>query len=244
LKIEVRVWKKIFTQFKGQFLIRGDFNGHHHSWGNSKNCTTSNNLYHCITELETDITLLNDGSPTHISDATGSKAALDLTFVDPGSALLYTWKVGTELWNSDHYPISIEYYGKTEPRKGSKKASRLHNKHTDWTVFMEKVKEKFADVKTHVGWNRVRDVKERYDNFIQIIKGKLAETTPIRKNQHNLGNGGQGKIGNREKQPECIWWNRECDKVIRIRKAKLLKWKYCKTEVTFLEYKRDRKSVV
>jgi hypothetical protein len=26
--------------------------------------------------------------------------------------------------------------------------------------------------------------------------------------------------------------------VIRIRKAKLLKWKYCKTEETFLEYKR------
>jgi hypothetical protein len=32
--------------------------------------------------------------------------------------------------------------------------------------------------------------------------------------------------------------NRECDKVIRIRKAKLLKWKYCKTEGRFLEYIR------
>jgi hypothetical protein len=31
------------------------------------------------------------------------------------------------------------------------------------------------------------------------------------------------KIGNKEKEPECVWWNRECDKVIRIRKAKLLK---------------------
>jgi hypothetical protein len=40
--------------------------------------------------------LLNDGSQTYISDATGSKAALNLTFVDPRSALLYTWKVGTD----------------------------------------------------------------------------------------------------------------------------------------------------
>jgi hypothetical protein len=40
-------------------------------------------------------------------------------------------------------------------------------------------------------------------------------------------------------QPECVWWNRECDKVIRIRKAKLIKWKFSKTEETFLEYKRE-----
>jgi hypothetical protein len=72
-----------------------------------------------------------------ISDATGSKAALDLTFVDPRSALLYTWKVGRDPRNSDPFPIGIEYNGIIDPRKGSKKASRLHNKDTDWTAFMD-----------------------------------------------------------------------------------------------------------
>jgi hypothetical protein len=57
----------------------------------------------------------------------------------------------------------------------------------------------------HNGWNRERNVEERYENFIQMIKGKLEATTPKRKN--NLGNGGQGKIGNKEKQPECVWWD-------------------------------------
>jgi hypothetical protein len=42
---------------------------------------------------------------------------------------------------------------------------------------MEKVKEKITEVKTHNRWNRERDVKERYENFIHIIKGKLEETT-------------------------------------------------------------------
>jgi hypothetical protein len=56
---------------------------------------------------------------------------------------------------------------------------------------MEKVKEKITEVKTPNGWNRERDVKERYENFIQIIKGKLEETTPKRKNKNNLGNGGK-----------------------------------------------------
>jgi hypothetical protein len=97
----------IFAQFKGKFLIGRDFNGHHHSWGNPKNCTTGNNLHLCINKLEKNITLLNDSSQTYISDATGSKAALYLTFVDQRSALLYTWKVGTDPWNSIHYPINI-----------------------------------------------------------------------------------------------------------------------------------------
>jgi hypothetical protein len=75
--------QKFFAPFKSKFLTGGDFNGHHRSWSNSKNCITGNNLYHFITELETNITLLNDGSQTYISDATGYKAALDLTFVNP-----------------------------------------------------------------------------------------------------------------------------------------------------------------
>jgi hypothetical protein len=112
-------------------------------------------------------------APRHISDATGSKAALDLTFVDSRSPLLYTWKVGTYPCNSDHYPITIEYNGTIEPGKDSKKASRLHYKNTDWTAFMEEVKEKITEVKIHNGWNREKDVKGRYEIFIQIIKEKL-----------------------------------------------------------------------
>jgi hypothetical protein len=44
-----------------------------------------------------------------------------------------------------------------------------------------KVEEKITDGKTHNGCNRDRDVKERYENFMQIIKGKLEETNPKKK---------------------------------------------------------------
>jgi hypothetical protein len=82
-----------------------------------------------------------------VSDAIGSKAALNLTSVDLRSALLHAWKVGTDPWNSDHYPILIEYNNIIELSKCSKEASRLHNKDTDWTAFMEKVKRKNHEVK-------------------------------------------------------------------------------------------------
>jgi hypothetical protein len=116
MKIELTVWRTFYAQFKSKFFISGYFNEHHQSWGNSKNYTTGNILYHCVTELETHFTLLYDGAQTYISDAT----AHDLSFVDPRSALLYMWKVGTDSWNSNHYPITIEYNGTIEPRKGSK----------------------------------------------------------------------------------------------------------------------------
>jgi hypothetical protein len=98
-------------------------------------------------------------------------------------SLLYTWTIGTDPWNSDHYSILIEYNGIIQPGKCSIGASKLQNKDTDWTAFMEKVKEKITEVKTHSSWNRERDVKERCENFIQIIKVKLEETTPKRKNK-------------------------------------------------------------
>jgi hypothetical protein len=138
------------------------------------------------------------------------------------SALLYTWEVGTDPWNNGHYPISIKYNGMIEVGKCSKKASRLCNKNTDWAAFMEKVKLK-TEVKTHNGGDRERDGKERFEKCIQTNKGKLEENTPKRRNKNNLGNGGQGRIRNKEKQPECVRWNRNCEKVIGIIKAKLLK---------------------
>jgi hypothetical protein len=75
---------------------------------------------------------------------TGSKAALDKIFEDPSSSLLYVWKVGTDPWNSYHFSIFIEYDGILEPKRGSKKAYTLHNKNTDWSAFMEEVKEEIT----------------------------------------------------------------------------------------------------
>jgi hypothetical protein len=52
-------------------------------------------------------------------------------------------------------------------------------------------------------------------------------------NINNLRNG-EGKAD----KPEFVWWNSEYDKTIRIKNAKVLTWKYCKTKVIILETKR------
>jgi hypothetical protein len=68
----------------------------------------------------------NDDSNKHISSCR-IKGSPRPTFVDLRSAVFYIWKVGTDTWISDHYPITIEYDGTIEPGKDSIKASTLHN---------------------------------------------------------------------------------------------------------------------
>jgi hypothetical protein len=85
-------------------------------------------------------------APRHTSPV--PQAALDLTFVDQRSALLYTWKVETDPWNRDHLSIYIEYNGITGSRKGSKKASGLHNKSSTGLPLQKKF-EKIMEVKRH-----------------------------------------------------------------------------------------------
>lgn len=43
---------------------------------------------------------------------------------------------------------------------------------------------------------------------------------------------------NSKNKNPVIWWDEECSKVIRLRKAALKKWKYCKTISNYIEYKK------
>jgi hypothetical protein len=57
----------------------------------------------------------------YVSNTTGAMAALDLNFLDPRIPLLYTWKVGTNPWNRDHFRMYIAYNGIGEPRKAAER---------------------------------------------------------------------------------------------------------------------------
>jgi hypothetical protein len=63
---------------------------------------------------------------------------------------------------------------------------------------MEKVEEKITEVKTHNGWKREKDVKERYENFIHIIKGKIEveekEKYEIKKKNQSVYGGTENAI--------------------------------------------------
>ena len=97
--------ESLIEQLPRPFLLLGDFNGHSPVWGSD--VTSARGLM--LEELfsETDVSILNDGSPTHFHSANGSFSCIDLSVCDPSLVLDYEWKVHDDLCGSDHFPIVI-----------------------------------------------------------------------------------------------------------------------------------------
>lgn len=67
LRIRKNTWKSLLKQpHNGSLLIGGDFNTHHTLWGSHKNSPQGKELAEAIQEAE--LCLLNNGSPTRISN--------------------------------------------------------------------------------------------------------------------------------------------------------------------------------
>lgn len=51
ISISIEDWHRFFTQFKGEFLVRGDFNAHNKSWGCINNCPEGSRLFNVLTSI-------------------------------------------------------------------------------------------------------------------------------------------------------------------------------------------------
>jgi hypothetical protein len=98
--VEQRELMRFSEQIKGKFILACDLNAHHYQWGSTKNTVEGKCIRQCLSEEEGQITLLNDVSITHISEGHASESVLDLTFVDSGSSLDYSWIVKNDNWGS------------------------------------------------------------------------------------------------------------------------------------------------
>uniref|UniRef100_A0A1B6C2K7 Uncharacterized protein n=1 Tax=Clastoptera arizonana TaxID=38151 RepID=A0A1B6C2K7_9HEMI len=225
-------WSIFFNQFNGKFLIGGDFNAHHESWGDLNNCSQGNSLISGIDINK--IILLNNNAATHI-DPSGKETAIDLTFVDADSALSYNWSVFKDTWGSDHFPILIKYNVPVTVNNNTFISSRIYNNKTDWEKFTKEVDIKL-EAKNSTFSDQDSNALELYSIFTSIIKKALELTTPIRnKNAKNYIN---GKPAESKCPPSCPWWNETCDKLIRMRLTAFLKFKNSKTTDNYIEYKK------
>lgn len=95
----------LFKELESPNLIIGDFNGHHVSWGNSKD----NNRGRAIARLveEHNAIVLNDGRPTWIRHNPKQQSAIDLSVCSWGLAASLRWDISSDTWGSDHFPITI-----------------------------------------------------------------------------------------------------------------------------------------
>ena len=110
-------FEKLLEESKDETtIIAGDINGHSPLWNNNQ---SEDILGRKIAEVITDsnLLLLNDGSPTRQNLYRHSTSAIDITLCSQNLVNKLTWIVSTDNIGSDHLPIHIKYNNKEKIEK-------------------------------------------------------------------------------------------------------------------------------
>ncbi|XP_034936031.1 uncharacterized protein [Chelonus insularis] len=227
-------WVRFLNQFSGNFLVTGDFNAHHQVWGSDANSIEGTKLFEAIEESE--VGLLNGAVKTFYSRQYRTESALDLSFASCGLLSLFEWKVSRDTWGSDHFPIFIDF-DKVVEKKGSNHApKRLYNSKTDWGRLVRELEFRSNEIRSVVQ-NEDLEIQVKYTTFTAIIEDCVNVATPGRGGSRNL-NTGSRVHKEKERRKAAIFWNSECDKLVRLRVAAFLRLKEYPSEENFLKYKQ------
>jgi len=99
----------LIRQLPPPVLLLRDFNAHSQQWGSNKRSTRGKTVEDRVEDflLRSNLSLLNNGSPTYLHPATASFSAIDLSVAHPALYLDFCWQIDSDLHGSDQYPIVI-----------------------------------------------------------------------------------------------------------------------------------------
>lgn len=220
-------WKRFFSQFDDKVLFGGDFNGHNAIWGSTYTNSVGNDISEALDDL--DLTILNDGTSTFHCAAYHTNSVIDLSIVHDSIALSFHWSVGKDPWGSDHFPIIIESNIKIASPDNIKRSPRLHRGNTDWNKFQNDLEKKLKLLSDYA----TMEVEVLYSTVVAVIEDALIGSSPQAKSRGRDQSTQSGICG-----PPCPWWTEECNKLVRLRKAALLKFQFTGLRKDFIEYKK------
>lgn len=204
----------LISQLPSPFILTGDFNAHNQLWG-SKSTKPRGKLIENVL-LTTNLNLLNTGEPTHFNATSGTFSHIDLSFCSPALSTSLEWRVADALYDSDHFPIMIDFINSNQQHEST--FNRWTLKKADWTAFSEFINRKMGNYEvTH-------DVNMSVQLFNNIIKEAADK---------HVGK----KIGRKGKK--CVpWWNNQCADATKKSKAALNKLKKHNTPENLIEFKK------
>ena len=187
-------------QLQTPFLLCGDFNAKHPSWGNNNVNGRGQVVERFL--LDSPFVLLNDGSPTHFHIQTGSSSAIDLSVASPDIAFALDWSTDEDLHGSDHFPIIISEVCAA----AAMRTQRFIQDRADWDGFN-------LDTTMDDLWERHRH--EDVDSLIQMFTNQLIFAA-----EQNIPKSHGGPP--RKMVP---WWNIHCSTANFERKRGLRRYK-------------------
>lgn len=202
-------------------ILLGDFNAHHKMW----NCRdTDKNGERFLNAMENlNLFLHNENSDTHVDLHRNTKSNLDLILSTMNIADKIHLKVYDETLGSDHYPIYITV--DVDKNYYTKKSFKLKSMRTDWNQFASNLQNYYPRFLS-TDYDKLSAV-QKYETLVETITKSVKSSTPKKQNT------------NRSKDRNPVpWWDSECDKIKRLRRASFKKWEYTKSLENLITYKK------
>ncbi|GBN95778.1 hypothetical protein AVEN_200054-1 [Araneus ventricosus] len=174
----------LVDQLPTPFILLGDFNGHSTLWGSDVTNSRGRQIEklisnHCLC-------LLNDDEKTYFHEPTRSFHSLDLAICSPTLLPLLNFTVGSDLCNSDHFPIVVSY---ADSGGAIQYPPRYLFQRADWGNFIQ-----LADITESMV--STADITEAVQNVIDCLINAANNTIP--------------KSSPRLRKFRRPWWNEAC----------------------------------
>jgi len=118
----------LLQQLPSPLLLLGDFNSHSVTWGCQRTDTRGRVVERVVESFS--LNILNDFAATRIGH--DSESAIDLSIASPILEPLLHWSVLSSTYDSDHCPISLDFYPTSIP---SAPSTRFNYKRANWSLF-------------------------------------------------------------------------------------------------------------
>ncbi|GBN87600.1 hypothetical protein AVEN_206551-1, partial [Araneus ventricosus] len=122
----------LVDQLPTPFILLGDFNGHSILWGSDVTNSRGRQIEQLISN--NCLCLLNNDEKTYFHEPTCTFHSLDLAICSPTLLPLLHFTVGSDLCNSDHFPITVSY---ADSGGAIQYPPRYLFQRADWDNFMQ-----------------------------------------------------------------------------------------------------------
>lgn len=214
--IPARELQEILSKLPKPLLAMGDFNSHHTYWGSPSSDTRGRTMLKIINN--TDLFILNDGSPTFLSGAHKSFTHIDLTLVDQQLSHNFSWSTYHDLMDSDHFPIFIT---STDDLIPNEKIEKWNLEKANW--------KKYTKLAAIPSINSNTTVEEDTTLITNNIIAAAEESIPTL------------NIFLSPQKYKNYWWNDNCEKKIKVRKKTLREFKKNNNETNYGIYMRHKR---
>lgn len=202
-------WYNFLCNIESPYILTGDFNAHHQFWGNQSTCRKGQQLAEAIERL--DLININDGNATLLTRPDQDNVVIDLVFCTADIAAKCFSNTLEDTLGSNHFPVLIKYWNNhLNSSYSSNSNPKFNTKYANWNKFSQEFAANFDKFDN-----------PSYHEFVKCIYDSACSSIPF-------------VSTSKHRYKPCPWWDDECTKVIKLRKALIKQYKISKTMDAFI----------